>query len=97
MTEETKELWKVRHEQRELGNWDRVKGLTRKLRRQISKERRENTKKHLEEELWYDIEKAKTGFVPNHTKLSNEKGEVITSEERPDRLADHFRAQAIGD
>ena len=44
----------------------------------------------MEEELWYDIKKAKTGVVPNHTKLSNEEGEVITSEERPDRLADHF-------
>ena len=44
----------------------------------------------MEEELWYDIKKAKTGFIPNHTKLSNERGEVITSEERPDRLADNF-------
>ena len=44
----------------------------------------------MEEELWYDIKKAKTGFVPNHAMLSNEKEEVITSEERPDRLADHF-------
>ena len=90
MSEETKGLWKERQEQKQLGNWDRAKGITRKIRRQMIKEKRENTKRHMEEELWYDIKKAKTGFMPNHTKLSNEKGEVITSDQRPDVLADYF-------
>ena len=44
----------------------------------------------MEEELWFDIKKAKTGFVPNHTKLADDGGKVITSEGRPDRLADYF-------
>ena len=44
----------------------------------------------MEEELWFDIKKAKRGFVPNHSKMSNTKNEVIKSNEKPNRLADYF-------
>ena len=76
--------------ERELGNWDRVKGLTRKIRRQIQWEKQQSRIKHLEEELWFDVKKAKTGFVPDHSKLAGEDGKVLTSDKRPDRLADYF-------
>ena len=39
--------------------------------------------KHVEEELWYDIKKAKTGFVPNHTKLFKEDGKMPLQKKDP--------------
>ena len=52
--------------------------------------------KHFEEELWYDINKAKIGFVPNHTKLIKEDGKIANSKERPDCLADYFEKKQWG-
>ena len=46
--------------------------------------------KDLEDNLWFDIKKAKASFVPSHTKLLDEKGEPIKSCDRPYILADHF-------
>ena len=46
--------------------------------------------KNLEECLWYDIKKAKTGFVPNHVKLRKEDGKIARSDERPEVLADYY-------
>ena len=43
--------------------------------------------KNLEECLWYDIKKAKTGFVPNHVKLRKTDGSIAQSNERPEVLA----------
>ena len=45
---------------------------------------------HLEQELWFDVKKAKTAFVPKHTKMTDRDGKILTSDMRPDRFADHF-------
>ncbi len=55
------------------------------------KERKhESNRQHLEEQLWYDIKKAKLGFIPSHTKLCDKQGNPIESRYRPDQLADYF-------
>ena len=60
------------------------------------KDRTDNLIKNLEECLWYDIKKAKTGFVPNHVKLRKEDGTIAKSSERPEVLADHFDKKQWG-
>ena len=40
--------------------------------------------------MWFDIKKAKSNFLPSHTKLKRADGTKCTSNERPDILADHF-------
>ena len=72
------------------GKYDLAKKITWKIRKQIRKDRLDNTIKDLEDQLWHDIKKAKTAFVPSHTKLLNKEGVLCTSNERPDILADFF-------
>ena len=61
-----------------------------KVRKQIRKDRLDNTIKDLEDQLWHDIKKAKAAFVPSHTKLLNSEGKPCTSNERPNILADYY-------
>ena len=89
MSEDLKAMFETRQRLKEEGNFSRCKIMTQRIRRAIRKERLENNIRHLEEELWYDIKKAKRGFVPNHTKLAKE-SKVIRSVERPEVLADYF-------
>ena len=72
------------------GKYDLAKKTIRKIRNQIRKDRLDNTIKDLEDQLWHDIKKAKSAFVPSHTKLLNKEGIPCTSNERPDILADYF-------
>ena len=76
-SEDLEEMFKTRQRLKEEGEHDRVKQMTAMIRRRIKKERLDTKIKHLEEELWFDIKKAKRGFVPNHSKLANNSGEVI--------------------
>ena len=43
-----------------------------------------------EDQLWHDIKKPKTAFVPAHTKLKRKDGTICESQERPHILADYF-------
>ena len=43
--------------------------MTKEIRKRVRKDRLDFRIKNLEEELWYDIKKAKSGFIPTHTKL----------------------------
>ena len=63
---------------------------TNEIRRRIRKERPNKTINDLEENLWHDIEKARTDFVPSHTKLLNKDNKPCTSDERPDMSTDYF-------
>ena len=51
---------------------------------------------HLEEELWFDIKKAKKNFMPSHTKIADGENLVLRSDEKPDRIADYFEKQQWG-
>ena len=51
--------------------------------------------KNLEEELWYDIKKAKRGSVPSHAKVADADGNVAKSKERHEILADHFEKKLL--
>ena len=90
LSDDLKAMFETRQRLKDEEKWSRAKAMTRKIRKQLQKERLDNDIKHLEEELWFDIKKAKTQFMPTHMKLTNEKGDIIKSNERPDRLADHF-------
>ena len=63
---------------------------TWKIRKQSRKDRLNNTIKDLEDHLWHDIKKAKSAFVPSHTKLLNSEGKPCTSNERPNILAGYY-------
>ena len=45
------------------GNYEEAKKLTGKIRRKLKNEKLENNIKHLEEELWFDIKKAKATIL----------------------------------
>ena len=62
----------------------------------MRKDKKNKRIRHLEEELWYDIKKAKTGYLPRHTKLKKEDGEIAKSTERAEVLADFFEAKQWG-
>ena len=73
------------------GGWyiyAQAKTHTNKIRTRLRKERPDNTIQQLEQNLWYDIKKAKSKIVPSHIKLKRQDdGTVFTSNERPDILA----------
>ena len=43
--------------------------------------------------MWHDIKKAKTAFIPSHTKLKRKDGTICESRERPFILADYFEKE----
>lgn len=72
------------------GKFDEAKTETKKIRKTIKQERTDLRIKHLEEELWFDVKKAKRGFVPSHTKMSHKDGRIAKSNEKPEILAEYF-------
>ena len=66
----------VQHRQnlRDQGKFEAADWMTKTSRKHVKMEKNYYRVKHFEEELWYDIKKAKMGFVPNHTKLIKEDG-----------------------
>ena len=65
-SEEITQMMKRRQDLKDIGAWDEVKKQNSEIRKKMVKEKSEQKIKHLEEELWYDIKKAKTSFVPAH-------------------------------
>ena len=86
ISEETKKLIEERDELKSQSRGTDVKGKL--TRTSIRDDRTKALIQNLEECLWHDIKRAKTGFVPNHVKLKKPSG--ATSEERPEVLADYF-------
>ena len=95
-TQETLKLFEVRQDEKEKGNWEQVKLLNKEIKKRVQKDKKNMRIRHLEEELWYDIKKAKTGYLPRHTKLKKEDGEVAKSTERASVLADFFETKQWG-
>ena len=58
----------------------------------IRKNGLDRTIKDLEDNLWHDIKKTKTAFVPSHTKLLNKEGLPCTSDQMPHILADYYES-----
>ena len=87
---ELETLFKGRQECKDEQRYDGAKKITNKIRKQLRKERLEKTINELEDNLWHDIKKAKTAFVPSHTKLLNKDKKPCTSDERPEILADYY-------
>ena len=81
---------------KEEDNWEQVKILNKEIKKQVRIDKKNKRIRHLEEELWYDIKKAKTGYLLRHTKLKKEDGEVAKSTERAAVLADFFEAKQWG-
>ena len=67
----------------------KVKQVTKPIRKSVRKDRTDALINDLEECIWYDIKKAKAGFIPNHIKLRKQDGSIAKSCERPEVLADH--------
>ena len=69
---------------------------TEDIRRSVRKDRTDMLIQNLEECLWYDIKKAKAGFIPNHVKLRKTDGSIAKSIERPEVLAEHYEKKQWG-
>ena len=95
-TQETLELFDKRQIEKENENWEQVKILNKEIKKQVRNDKKNKRIRHLEEELWYDIKKAKTGYLLRHTKLKKEDGEVAKSTERAAVSADFFEAKQWG-
>ena len=89
-SEDLEEMFETRQRLKDEGKHERVKTMTRRIRKQLKKEKLDNKIKHLEEELWFDIKKAKSMFMPNHTKIKDKNKKVAMSHDRRNILADHF-------
>lgn len=87
-SERINNLYKEKQKAKDNQEQSKVKGITKAIRRQYARERADLRIKHLEEKIWFDVKRAKTGFVPTHTKLKHEDGKIATSAERPEVLAD---------
>ena len=87
---ELQNLFAARKRCRREGKYEEAKKTTYKIRKQIRKDRLDNTIKDLEDSLWHDIKKAKTAFVPSHTQLLNKDGKPCTFNEPPNILADYY-------
>ena len=55
-----------------------------------------DTLKKLDEEKWFDVKKLRKPDQPNHTKLKNSDGKVVTSKQRANVLAEHFEKKQWG-
>ena len=62
----------------------------------MEKEGLDKTIQDLEKKLWYDSKKAKSNFMPSHTKLKRQDGTVCKSNERPDIFADDLEYEQWG-
>ena len=90
---ELEALFEERQKHKNDGQYTEAKRLTHKIRKLLRKERTDNNIKNLEDQLWHDIKKAKSTFVPSHTKLKRKDGTVCESRERPHILADYFEQE----
>ena len=57
-------LFKDRQVCKDEQRYEEAKKITYKIRKQLRKERLEKTINELEDNLWHDIKKAKSAFVP---------------------------------
>ena len=96
-SKDTLELFEKRQTEKEGENWEEVKQLNKQIKKSIRADKRNTRIKYLEEELWYDLKKAKMGYLPKHTKLTKPNGEVAKSTERAEVLADFFEKQNSGE
>ena len=67
-----------------------VDKLNYKIKQAIRYDRKQYRFDNMAQELWTDIKSEKKGYMPIHTKLEDSKGNVVTSKQRPEVLADHF-------
>ena len=95
-SEETLELFQKRQILKKQEKWGEVKTLNKAIKKNIRKDERDTRIKYLEEELWYDVKRAKAGYLPKHTKLKKENGEIAKSTERAEVLADFFEKKQWG-
>ena len=61
--EELKEMSATRQRLKEEGTWILTKTMTNRIRRQLKKEKLEDTIKYFEEELWFDVKQAKSSYL----------------------------------
>ena len=93
---ELEALFTDRQRRKTEGNYEEAKRITYRIRKRIKKERTDNNIKNLEDHLWHDIKKAKSTFIPSHTKLKRKDGTICESKERPHILADYFENEQWG-
>ena len=84
---------KARQLQKNAGIYVEAKRTTYKIKRRIQKEKQDANIREPEDNLWHDVKKAKTTFVPSHTKLKRKDGTDCESRERPNILADYFEQE----
>ena len=89
-SQESETLFKERQKLKNEHKYEDAKRTTYKIRKPIRKQKTDNNIKNLEDQLWHDIKKAKSTFVPTHTKLRRKDGTICESKERPHILADYF-------
>ena len=88
---ELEALFTERQRYKNEGNYTEAKRTTYKIRKRLRKERTDNNIRNSEDHLWHDIKKAKSTFIPSHTKLRRKDGTICESiKERPHILADYF-------
>ena len=50
----------------------------------------------LEQESWAEVKQLRRGFVPRFVRFTDKDGQVLSSDKRPDALADHFEHKQWG-
>ena len=84
------QLRKERREARDNVNGEKEKELHENVRNSVKNDKRKYWASLLDWEEWKEVKYTKAGFTAKYTRIRHKNGVVVTSEERPDILADYF-------
>ena len=93
----TKQLIEEKQKLYEEGNLEELKKMKRKISKSVRKDREAQRIQNFEEELWFDIKRAKAPYLPKHIKLKEKSGETAKTTRRPHILADYFEEKQWGE
>ena len=96
ISNKTFELIKQRQLERDKKNLAAEWALSKRIKNAIRRDKRRYWAEQLEKEDWKEVKSTKKPFMPRQTKIRDKKGLIVTSEKRPDVLADHFESVQWG-
>ena len=89
-SEETNKLMQRRQEAHENHDAQTVDKMNFQIKKAIRDDRKQYRMDNMAQKLWTDIKAEKKGYMPVHTKLKDSEGNIVSSKQRPEVLADHF-------
>ena len=86
----------ARQQKRNDGLWEEERSLTKKIKHKIRRDKRNHLSEELNKNDWKQIKALRKGFSPKFVRLTNDQGQPVSSDKRPDALADYFEKHQWG-